>query len=142
MIGQSLITCDSIRQVRVAEVHCKGEPITLTHLTSQDTVIEAKSEVTDLGVLMSIRGSFKGHVEEIIMKDRERLSWISRVFLTRDPIPMLTLYRALVLPILEYLLFTVNLWHPVQLGISRSLQVVQRSFASRLGRRELLNYWN
>ena len=34
-------------------------------MTSEDTVIEAKSEVTDLGVLMSSSGSFKLHVKDI-----------------------------------------------------------------------------
>ena len=62
----------------------KGEPITFPYLTSEDTVIEAKSEVTDLGVLMSSSESFKRHVQEIIKKARERLSWIFMVFLTRD----------------------------------------------------------
>ena len=108
-------------------------------MTSEDTVIEAKSEVIDLGVLMSRSESFKRHVQDIIKKAKERLSWIFMVFLTRDPKPILILYRALVLPIFEY---CSQLWHPVQLGISRSLEAVQRSFASRLkGMEQLLNYW-
>ena len=66
----------------------KGESITFPQLTSEDTAIETKYEVTDLGVLMSSSGSFKRHVEEIIKKARERFSWISRVLLTQDPEPM------------------------------------------------------
>ena len=51
----------------------KDEPITFPYLTSEDTVIEAKSEVTDLGILMSSSGSFKLHVGEIIKKAREKV---------------------------------------------------------------------
>ena len=115
-----------------------GEPIPFQYVTSEGTAIEAKNEVTDLGVIMSCSANFKIHVDHIIKKAKERLSWIFRVFLTRDPKPMLTLYRALVLPILEY---CSQLWHPVQLGISRSLEAVQRSFTSRLRGMENLNYW-
>ena len=115
-----------------------GEPIPFQYLTSEGTAIEAKSEVMDLGVIMSSSANFKAQVDQIIKKAKERLSWIFRVFLTRDPKPMLTLYRALVLPILEY---CSQLWHPVQLGISRSLEAVQRSFTSRLRGMENLNYW-
>ena len=60
----------------------KGEPITCPYLTSEDTVVntEAKSEVTDLGVLMFSSESFKRHVEEMIKKARESFSWIFRFF--------------------------------------------------------------
>ena len=45
-------------------IDCQGS-ITFPYLTSEDTVIEAKSELTDLSVLMSSSGSFKRHVKEI-----------------------------------------------------------------------------
>ena len=114
------------------------EAIPFQYLTSEGTIIEAKTEVTDLGVLMSSSANFRSQIDQIIKKAKERLSWIFRVFLTREPKPMLTLYRALVLPILEY---CSQLWHPVQLGVSRSLEAVQRSFTSRLRGMENLNYW-
>ena len=115
-----------------------NEAIPFQYLTSESTAIEAKTEVTDLGVLMSSNADFKSHIEHIIKKAKERMSWIFRVFLTREPEPMLTLYRALVLPILEY---CSQLWHPVQLGVSRNLEAIQRSFTSRLRGVESLNYW-
>ena len=54
----------------------KGEPITFPFLTSEDTVIKAKSEVIDFGILMFSSWSFKWHVKEIIEKARVMLSWI------------------------------------------------------------------
>ena len=116
----------------------KGEPIPFQYLTADGRNIEPKSDVIDLGVHMANSGSFKKNIEELVKKAKERLGWIFRVFVTREAKPMLTLYRALVLPILEY---CSQLWHPSEVGICRCLEAVQRSFTSRLAGMQQLNYW-
>ena len=52
---------------------------------------------------------------------------------------MITLYRALVLPILEY---CCQLWHPVVLGDVRKIEAVQRTFTSRITGMRQLSYWD
>ena len=66
------------------------------------------------------------------------MGWIFRVFKTREFTPMLTLYRALVLPILEY---CCQLWHPQALGLIRQVEGVQRSFTYRIDQMRDLDYW-
>jgi hypothetical protein len=51
---------------------------------------------------------------------------------------MLTLFRALVIPILEY---CCQLWTPFTLGAVRQLEGVQRTFPSRIRGMKELNYW-
>ena len=51
---------------------------------------------------------------------------------------MLTLYRALVLPLLEY---CCQLWSPNRLGLIRELEQVQRNFTSRIAGLSDLDYW-
>ena len=61
-----------------------------------------------------------------------------RVFETRDVVSMVTLFKALVLPHLEY---CSQLWSPSSVGEIRKLEAVQRSFTSRIRSVSSLNYW-
>ena len=51
---------------------------------------------------------------------------------------MLVLYRAVVLPHLEY---CCQLWTPTSLGQIRKIEAVQRTFTARLVNMETLDYW-
>jgi hypothetical protein len=51
---------------------------------------------------------------------------------------MITLFKALVIPILEY---CCQLWTPFTLGAVRQLEGVQRTFTARIRGMEELNYW-
>jgi hypothetical protein len=66
------------------------------------------------------------------------MGWIWRTFRIREAEPMITLFRALVIPILEY---CCQLWAPFTLGAVRQLEGVQRTFTSKIRRMEELNYW-
>ena len=100
--------------------------------------IESVDCVKDLGVVMSRTGKFKNQLEKIVNKARQMMGWIFRTFRTRDPQPMLILYKAIVLPHLEY---CSQLWSPVALGSIRQLEAVQRTFTSRLHGLDGLDYW-
>ena len=74
----------------------------------------------------------------IASKANVKCSWILSVFYTRDFRPMLTLFKSLVLNILEY---CCPLWAPHQVqGISR-LEGVQRRFTSKIAGIQHLDYW-
>ena len=79
-----------------------GDPVPFQYETQDGTEIAKKHNVTDIGVVLSDSATFINQVGEVTARARQRMGWILRVFTTRDRSPMLTLYKALVLPLLEY----------------------------------------
>ena len=74
-----------------------------THYYSPtDTLISEKEIVKDLGVLMSNSTTFKEQISAVIEKGKDMSSWILRTFQSRNKMEMLTLWKTLVLPIIEY----------------------------------------
>ncbi|KAK4328359.1 hypothetical protein Pmani_001233 [Petrolisthes manimaculis] len=68
-----------------------------------------KQEVRDLGVTLSCDGNFTSHITKVTIKARSQAGWVLRTFCTRKPEPMLTLYKTMVVPLLEY---CCQLWSP------------------------------
>ena len=108
------------------------------YYTEDGTLIKKSTEIKDLGVIMDSDASFEIHVQTMISKARKQAGWILRTFRTRDQVSMLTLYRATVLPILEY---CSQLWCPNRVGQIRDIESVQRYFTARISGIEHLNYW-
>ena len=108
------------------------------YLAPDNSEIEEKRLVRDLGVLMNTQVKFDDHITAITARGRRQMGWIWRTFRTREAEPMITLFRALVIPILEY---CCQLWTPFTLGAVRQLEGVQRTFTSRIRGMEELNYW-
>ena len=115
-----------------------GEAVAYNYRSSESSIVPENSETTDLGVIMTNTASFKDHIGLVAAKGRQRLGWILRVFMTRESAPLLTLYKALVLPILEY---CCQLWCPTTIGMIRQLEAVQRTFTSRIAGLARLDYW-
>ena len=67
------------------------------------------SDVMDLGIFMSSNCSFEFHIQNLCKKCSKLSGWILRTFTTRDSITMsmMTLFKSLVLPRLDYLWFPV-----------------------------------
>ena len=72
------------------------------YTTPTGKTITTKDSVKDLGVLMSSDCLFKQQINAIVDKARNLISWILRTFKSRDFVTMITLYKSLVIPILEY----------------------------------------
>ena len=107
--------------------------------TAQDgTSIATKEYVRDLGVTLSGDGTFSMHIINITKKARGQAGWILRTFKTREILPMLTLFRSLVLPLLEY---CCQLWSPWKVGDKQRLEGVQRFFTSKIPAVNHLDYW-
>lgn len=66
------------------------------------------------------------------------MGWILRAFHTRRESPMLTLYRSLVIPLLEY---CCQLWHPWRPHEAKALEGVQRTFTSKIVSVKMYDYW-
>ena len=100
--------------------------------------IEKPGNVRDLGVIMSTTMKFDEQLVEVVKKARQMARWAMRVFETRSVKPMLILFKAMIIPLLEYCCI---LWSPHLLGKVRDIEGVQRSFTYKLAGMRNLNYW-
>ena len=107
--------------------------------TPEGTQISETDQVSDLGVIIENTAIFQGHIVQATKRSSNMASWVLRIFRSRDVLPMMTLYRSMVLPHLEY---CCQLWSPHLLGDIRKLEAVQRSFTSRIAGLEQLTYWD
>ena len=64
------------------------------YLSPTNHLIEEKSIVKDLGVLMSASGSFNDQINNVIEKGKQISSWILRSFCSRNQTEMLTLWKS------------------------------------------------
>lgn len=108
------------------------------YVAKDGSLISVKSEVKDLGVTLSCDGNFTCHINNVAKNALRQTGWILRTFRSRQPELMLTLYRSLVLPLLEYCCL---LWSPWRVGEKQRLERVQRSFTSTISTVKHLDYW-
>ena len=108
------------------------------YCTPDGSIIGEATQVKDLGVCIDNSGTFEAHITEAIKQGKNMASWTMRVFSTREILPMMTLFRSMVLPQLEY---CCQLWSPVHLKNIRRLEAIQRSFTARIAGLNHLNYW-
>ena len=104
-----------------------------------NAILEGSSYLTDLGIVVSNDFSFEWHINQIAKKANMKCSWILSVFRTRDSYSMLTLFRSLVLSILEY---SCPLWSPYRIQDIAKLEAVQRRFTSKFDSIKHLDYWD
>ena len=88
---------------------------------------------------MTSDATFETHIGHVVRKCRMQMEWILRTFSSRDELTMLTLYRSLILPLLEY---CCQLWPPWKLNESKALEGVQRTFTSKISTLSTYNYLN
>ncbi len=93
------------------------------------SVISEKAHVKDLGVVMSSSGSFSEHINTVCQKARDMCSWILRTFKSRSPAVMMTLWKSLVIPIMDY---CSQLWSPIQAGQIQQLEEIQQQFTRKI----------
>ena len=87
---------------------------------------------------MSSSCSFSEHINRTCKKARDMCSWILRTFSSRSPLLMITLWKSLVQPILDY---CSQLWCHIQLGQIKQLEEIQKSFTRKIKLDQKLNYW-
>ena len=78
---------------------------------------------------MSNLCDFNAHIDKTVKTCSRLVGWILRIFTTRDSTTMLTLFKSIVLPILEY---TCQLWNSKSLQFVKKLEKVQRSFTKHI----------
>ena len=100
--------------------------------------IEQSNDVKDLGVFMSDDLSFESHHQRKINEARRLSGWVLRVFKTREQLLMLTLFKSLILPRIEYCCILTS---PFKAGEISDIEGIQRSFTAQIENVKHLNYW-
>ena len=110
------------------------------YVSSSKQIIQSTNTVKDLGVLMSSDCSFKNHIQSMVAGAKSVAGWALRTFKTRSPHAMLTLWKSMVLPKLEY---CSQLWCPTRTADISNIEEVQRTFVRKIcfSTPHNLNYW-
>ena len=82
--------------------------------------------------------SFTVHIANTVAAGTKIVGWVLRTFRRRSRVVMLTLWKSLVLPLLDY---CCQLWSPSSLGQIRLLENVQKEFLNKIWGMSRLNYW-
>ena len=108
------------------------------YLSNNGTMIEMKEHVKDLGVYMSSDATFNEHISNLVITVKDLTSWILRTFKSRGRTEMLTLWKAMIIPRLDY---CSQLWNPSQTGQIQQLEEIQRSFIRKIRGSHGKDYW-
>eukprot|EP00111_Clytia_hemisphaerica_P007282 TCONS_00021157-protein len=82
--------------------------------------------------------SYNQHIKNQINKVKSISSWIFRTFKTRDKDVMLTLWKSLAIPHLDY---CSQLWSPSKRCLIQELELLQKSLLNGIPSLSHLNYW-
>ena len=129
---------DKFEHLRYLPTKTASPPCDTPYLSSTNSSIEQKPKLRDLGVTMSQDGTFTEYILEKATAMKSTMGWILRTFRTRDALPMLTLWKSLVLSTHDY---CSQLWNPIRVGDIQSLESVQQSFTRQISSTRDLSYW-
>ena len=108
------------------------------YVTNTGGLIETKENVKDLGVILSSSLTYDVHIQNQVRKAKGISGWIYRTFKTREIDLMLTLWKSLVIPQLDY---CSQLWSPFKCSLKQELEALQKSFFNGIPALKRLNYW-
>lgn len=88
------------------------------------TVIQQVSEITDLGVILDEKMTFKNQIDHVVSRGKSTLAWIKRFAYHFDDLWVIKklYYMTYVLPILEY---ASQIWSPQQLDQRDRIESIQ-----------------
>ena len=96
-----------------------------TYKSYDDSNIDDKEQVRDLGIMMSNTATFTFHVRNIVKKARDKIGWVLRLFQSQERSLVLTLLKSLVIPLLEYF---CQLWNSWKAKDIQAIEAIQRTF--------------
>ncbi|XP_076058674.1 uncharacterized protein LOC143035694 [Oratosquilla oratoria] len=89
---------------------------------------EEKFEVFRYGTNYGNDATFQHHIMQTVKRAREMASWVLKTFSSRKVQVMLTLWKALIQPILDY---CSQLWSPHKRRDIQNLEAVQRNYTRK-----------
>ena len=107
------------------------------YLSPDHNILPKSGEVKDLGILMSENCDFDSHIASVAKKCSRLCGWILRTFSTRSKSVLLTLFKSIVLPHLDY---GSQLWSPYKIKSINALEKVQRVFTKHIDGMHDLSY--
>ena len=90
-----------------------------------DSNIDDKEQVRDLGKMMSNTATFTLNIRNIVNKARDKMGWVLRVFQSRKRSLVLTLLKSIIIPLLEY---CCQLWTPWKSKYIQAIEAIQQTF--------------
>jgi hypothetical protein len=99
------------------------------YVTPEWELIESKKTVKDLGITLENDCSFTQHIANITEAAKRMSAWVFRTFSTREKLPLMTLYKSLVRPLVEY---SSALWSPTSKADINRLEEVQKCFIRKI----------
>ena len=109
------------------------------YLSPSMNIINSNDHIRDLGIIMSGDCSFNEHINMRTKQCRQLTGWILCTFKARDKCVMLTLFKSLVLPRLEY---GCQLWSPTSVNQINAIENIQRKFTKHITGMHSLSYEN
>ena len=100
--------------------------------------IEKALSIKDLGVTLENSGSVSIHLQEKVTKAFQMVGWTLRTFRARDSNTVLTLYKSLIMPHLEYCSI---IWAPTTSRDMSKLEQVQRCVTKSISGLQSMTYW-
>ena len=107
------------------------------YLSPDLNILPKSGEVKDLGILMSENCEFDNHIATVVKKCSRLCGWILRTFSTRSKPVLLTLFKSLVIPHLDY---GSQLWSPFQVKSINAIERVHRVFTKHIDGIHNLSY--
>ena len=108
------------------------------YLTPAGIQIEPKTSTKDLGIYMSTDLSFSCHINNTVSSIKDLSAWALRTFVSRSKLCMMTIWKSLVLPRLDY---GSQIWCSIKKCDINSLELLQRNFIKRVHSLRELTYW-
>jgi hypothetical protein len=108
------------------------------YLSPDNTPIEEKLHLRDLGVELNSDLTFSMHIENTISAATNLVGWALRTFRRRSKFVMMTLWKSLVQSKLDY---CSQLWCPTDQSAIGRIESVARHFTSKISGIEELGYW-
>ena len=102
-------------------------------------IIEEKSHIKDLGVVMSNTLTWKLQIDTVVSKARMMAGWALRTFATRERYPMVTIWNSQVCPILDYCspLWSPGPWNYKEIDL---IENTQRTFTRHIKGMKEMDY--
>ena len=110
-----------------------------TYLSSTGKSIESKEVVKDLGVLMSSKCDFIPHIDSVVSKVKKLTSWALRSFKSRSKKFILTTWKSIILPHIDY---ASQLWNPSKVFDINRLEMLQKCFVKKIQFYQHWSYWD
>ena len=101
-------------------------------------LISPTKTTKDLGVIMASDFSFSEHIQSLVSSVKSLIAWTMRTFYSRSCDCMMTIWKQLIIPKLDY---GCQIWNPSNKCDINTLELLQKNFVKRINGISAFNYW-